>query len=446
MLLALVLLSVAILSRKGSKDFRLWLPLLPAIAPLVAWGWDLLRGEERKQWVRVALAWGVLAVALVLGQQTLRSRNTRKFAGFWRAIDQVAELDAARPRAEGAARPKVTSSYHWAVYLREPPELELIKLPYLLDDWATKMTPEQQAECIAMLDEVEWFVAHLPVLQNHPGLMAEVNARFQVERYLWDRATFEDIGPVFVLRRWDGDARAKRFFDVLEQGDPREYRRARGLVEPVLHMVRTHAFELEPDRDPHFEQIDFLGWDYEVVPGDDHGWITYHWYCATEILADYTLVDRLTTYDERNTWQNNHPPAYGVHPTKSTRPGGWQPGWIVRESWPVVAAADPYDWRAPWRPLGAAYRRGDLMPAWLWLDIATFAPLRDVPGGVRVTGRMEPARAGETEPVRRGELRRARRTPEGFVFSGDDLVRAGGRLLPVHASARRRDDGKPISD
>jgi len=441
MLAVLVVLGVAILSRKGSKDFRLWLPLLPAIAAIVAWGWELLHGERGAGRLRALVAWAALPLALVLGQEVLAARNTRKFSGYWRAIDLVAG------RVEpGAERPRVASAYHWAVFLREAPGVELVKLPHLLDDWA-ELGPDQRAETLAVLGEMDWFLVHLPVLTNHPSLMAFVNERFQVEAFLWEHGTFEDLGQLFVLRRWDGDERARRFFQVVRGADPDEYRRRRRLDAPVVTFVRTHDFALEPGRDPHYEEIRLLGWEYQDLPGGSgHGWITYHWYCATPILADYTIVDRLTTYDERAAWQNDHAPAYGVHRTASALEGGWQPGWIVRESWPVVAAADPFDWRAPYRPLGGAYRRGDLVPAWLWLELATFAPSREEPGRLRVTGRMEPARAGEHEPLRRGALAGARRTPEGHVFSVDDLLRVGGTFLPVPESARLADDGKPVPE
>lgn len=50
LLLFVLLVNYAIMSQKGSKDFRLWLPLLPALAPLCAWGLDLawrgLRGPR----------------------------------------------------------------------------------------------------------------------------------------------------------------------------------------------------------------------------------------------------------------------------------------------------------------------------------------------------------------------------------------------------------------
>ena len=87
--------------------------------------------------------------------------------------------------------------------------------------------------------------------------------------------------------------------------------------------------------------------------------------------------------------------------------------------------------------MGGPYRRGDLLPATLWIDLATFGA-----DGV-VTGRMEPARSGADSPVRTGELMGAR-TADGFAFSVDDLVRVGSFFLPVHERARVADDGRSI--
>ena len=34
------------------------------------------------------------------------------------------------------------------------------------------------------------------------------------------------------------------------------------------------------------ERVDFLGFQYETLPGDDHGWITYHWACRSPLYGD----------------------------------------------------------------------------------------------------------------------------------------------------------------
>ena len=445
MLLFVFVVNASVMSIKGAKDFRLWLPLLPAIAPICAHGCGLLfhkkRGRDGKlRASRLAglAAAGIVVATTVLGIDTLMARNTRRFSGYWEAM-RIIDGEAAERRvaADGSLGPKlrVSSAYHWAVYLRESEDVELVKLPHHLDHW-TNYDPVERHKTFAALDQLDFFITHLAVLSNpaHRDLMEFVNGHFEVHAMLWDQEVFEHIGPVFVLQRRTGDEGAKTFYEVIEDVDPELYRRERHLPPPV-HFVRRLG--------QHVERITLLGWEFDELLGDDHGWITYHWYCASEIRGNYTVIDRLTTFDERHSWQNNHAPAYGVLPTSK-----WTPGSVVRESWPVVAASDPYDWKAPFRPMGGPYRRGDLMPANLWIDLATFGAGDPAAGEpeIVITGRMEPAAHGASEPLRRGLLADVLRTPDGATFSKDDLVRVGRLFLPVHDSARLTDDGSPVGN
>jgi len=431
-MLCVLLANFAALTYKGSKDFRLWLPLLPMIGPLCAWGWVIFRGGQGDKspvlW-RVVVAWAVLISSLTMGVDTLLARNTRKFMGYWEAMDIVAE-EAAEQRGEGDPKIAVGSAYHWAAYLRESEDIELVKLPKHLDHWADYSPEDRQADLDAIA-ELDFFITHLAVLSNHKDLMQAVNEQFSVHSLLWDFELFENIGAALVLEKRSGDPRERRFFEVIDDADPVAYSREHLLSDPTQFMRRFG--------DGHVEEITLLGYDYEEIPGDGHGWITYHWYCGSQVRANYTIVDRITTADESNAWQNNHGPAYGTHPTNE-----WKPGQIIRESWPVVAAVEPYNWQERYRPLGGPYRRGDLMPARLWIDIATYGT--DEAGNVIVTGRMEPRRRDEDLPMRSGDEKGVLETRDGVRFSKDDLVRVGGFFLPVHESARVPDDGRRISN
>lgn len=460
LLLALVALHVALLQQKGSKEFRLWIPVLPLIGALLGQGFVWFAGDpgRRSVW-RPMVALGLAAATVVFACDALFARNTRKFAGYWRAMDHVAERAAQMRAADpGRSRVRVACSYHWAVYLRESKDVVLRKLPHQLDGWAY-LTQEQQWKDLDALRDQEWFIVHQPVLTTleHRELMYRVNAWFQVEAVFWDPKVFEDVGPVFVLRRKAREGyepRLRTFFDVVQDADPDELRRELGFGEPV-RLIRP----------AHDEELWFLGFTYETLPGDGHGWITYYYYAAKPFLADYTFVDRLTSFDERHSWQNNHAPTYGVFRTNQ-----WKAGSVVRESWPVVAAAEPYEWRERFRPMGGPYRRGDYVPAFLWLDVATFylackhcgdvlfldpqdphvcggVERGEEDGEIEVSGRLQRARFGEDEPIRRGALWGVTRAPNGWRWSAeDDLNLVGSFFLPVHPSARVPDDGKVLRD
>ena len=344
-----------------------------------------------------------------------------------RPAECVRERGAALLEPE-APQVKVASAYHWAVYLQESPDLELVKLPHHMDYWL-KYDEGQKRETLNAIAEMDWFITHLAVLSNHPDVMHAVNRDFAVHAMLWDHRMFEDIGPVFVLQKRTGAAGERTFFEVFEDEDPEAYRR-RHHLPPATRFVRRLVLE----SGEHVERITLLGWELEQLPGDGHSWMTYHWYCENPVIADYTIVPRLTAHDGRNSWQDNHAPAYGVYRTPS-----WKPGWIVRESWPVVAAVAPYDWQSPYRPIGGEYRRGELVPVDLWMGLATYG------ADGAVTGRMLTAGA-DGAPIREGELAGALRTPDGTVFSKDDLVRVGRLLMPVHPTARVPDDGEPLAE
>ncbi len=448
LLLGVFAANLIVMSLKGSKDFRLWLPLLPLIAPLCAWGWQACPGPGRPNtwpW-RQALTAGLVLATAWYSLDLLTGRNTRKFGAYWEALAMVNELapeEYARRALEIAEQPpaavegealaeerphvRVSSAYHWAIFMRANGYVDLIKLPHHLDHW-DRYTDEERQEVFEALGELDWFITHLPVLENHPDLMAEVNSGFEVHAALYDHETFEDMGPVFLLRKRTGARDAMTLFDVSPSADPAAWRRE--------HLLPPGMVFLGHDEAGTPEKLALLGWQYRNMPGDEHGWITYHWYAYTDLTSDYTAVDRLTTPpDERRSWQNNHALAYGVVPTST-----WRAGTILRESYLVVAATDPFDVTQDYRPIGGAWRRGDLIPAHLWMDLARF----DEEG--EVIARLEPARAGEDRPVRAELGAGERRSWDGFEFSRDDLVQVGRLFLPVAASAWVPDDGRPIPD
>jgi hypothetical protein len=219
------------------------------------------------------------------------------------------------------------------------------------------------------------------------------------------------------------------FFDVRPPQSIEAFRAERQLPPPI---------DFIDPKDPAHARLEFLGFEYRELPGDHHGWITYYWSSPTGIAGDLEFIDRITSPDETNPWQNNHLPAYGVVPTSH-----WAPGEIVSEGFAVVACAEPYLRGGRYRPLGGAYRRGDLIPVRLWMAAIERSSVQ-APDGPKVETRtFSPVLPGSDVPLRGRQVTADGITPL-FPFSPDGLVRVGRFFMPVHPSARLRDDGRAI--
>lgn len=449
-ILALVIAAWAFAtSNKGSKDFRVWIPLLPALAPLIAFGWSWVlesagdRQPDRRLGLRRGLNTAFIAATLLLSLSTLLALNTRHFSGYWRAMEMInrgasdsfaarAEVQAARVSGGLPEKLRVGGAYNWAMYMRESPLIDLVKLPHQLNLW-TKYDERKKDDDFEAIEGLDAFIVHHPVLTTHPDLMEWVNAHFEVAAALYDRDTYEDLGPLYVLVKRSGSPRARTFFDVSRENDASRFRERRQLPES-MDFVRRRA-------DGTLERAVLLGWEYREIPPDHHGWITYHWTTPTGLERDSTIVDRITAPEETNTWQNNHKPACGIFPTTS-----WEPGRIYSESWIVVAAARPFDPTSRFRPIGGPHRRGELIPVRLWMQLVEYDPEAQKRGEVLVLSELSPARAGEDAPIRESGATGEIETPDGFQFSGDDMVRVGAFFLPVHPAARLPDDGRPVPE
>ncbi len=446
LLLGLVLIDALVLSFKGSKEFRLWLPILPAVCVLVGQGWAWVGGHLPNQdpgCVRRAAATGLLLATCVLGARANAQINRRTYGVFWEAMDVVDR--AAEKRGEdgaGDAEPlRVASSYHWAVFLRESPAVELVKLPHQLHLWQ-RYEPEERAEDLAALGELDWFVTHLALLTDpdHADLLAAVNERFAVHTVLHHRDSVEAVGAVMVMRRRTGAPGERTLFDVRPVADREAYRREHRLGL-ARHFGRFGPLGIDPE-------LVLLGWEYEELPrepgcrSDGHGWITYHW-AGGPFDRDFTVVDRLLAPDERAAWYNNHQPAHGTAPTSS-----WTGGEVVREGYPVIAEADPFRADVARRPLGGSYRRGDLVPLSLWMDVVAYDVDPRERGAddpePRVVDHLLPFRPRDGVPVHELAPPGAFYSPDGFRMSRDSMSLVGRFLLPIRDENRVPDDGRPV--
>jgi hypothetical protein len=115
-------------------------------------------------------------------------------------------------------------------------------------------------------------------------------------------------------------------------------------------------------------------------------------------------------------------------------------GTVVREGHLLVASADAFYADRPYLPLGGAYRRGDTIPARLW--IAVLDGPEGKGGGKQLVVRERGTDAAPRERLDPKTLWNA----DGWRFSPNGLVLVGGLFLPVHAWARVPDDGRPLQE
>jgi len=413
-LLLVIAGNVLAMNEKGSKEFRLWLPFLPMVAIVAGLGWASLRGAASRG-PRRSFAVLLLAALVVLGTLEHAERNTRRFGAFWRAMAMV-NHDAA-----GGERPaRVSCAYHWAVFLRESRDVELIKLPKHLDHWFHYTEEEREAdlEAIASLD---WFITHLPILTERPRLMEAVNRDFAVRGVFYDRREFEGLGPIYVLARRTGAAGERTLYDVRPGLDVAAFHADRPAWRPL-------AFRPSADGGGGGGSMELLGFDYGQVAGDNLGWITYHW-TGGGLDRDFTIVDRITSPSGRHAWQNNHQPAYGMLPT-SQWPADPRTPWVLSESYLVVPEAEPYRPDGPDRLLGGSYLRGDRFPADLWFDVAL----------VDDAGRFGPGlaavRPSDGKPVVEIAPPGHAPSPAGYRTSPDRFTWVGAFTIPVREQDR----------
>lgn len=462
----IVFVFVGVASTKGDKSFRLWLPILPLLASIGALGFDVVRGPERAAPARRGLAWLLVVAALPLGRGAFLAANPRVHGSYWRAVERVNELADARPQPL-----RLGSAYHWAVYLRTAPTVELAKSSHPLLSWSDpapepggedEAAVERRAAIRAHLESLDALIVHLPLLSARPGLLALVNSLFGVDALYYEPEENAGLGPVYLLTRLEQGARGRRFFRVRTDAEAAALRSA---------AERPVDFRAVSDREP-ADRLTFLDFDLERLPGDGLHWLTYHWTTDARLGDDWIVADRVTAPDGHHSFQNNHAPAYGVLPTST-----WRPGDVVSESYAFVPAGEPFATPGGYRPLGGAYRRGDLLPISLWMGahledesgaivrrmvggpgrgrgllaraVAELSDLEDA-GLARAEARLRLAERLELEPDESAALRTLAVDPVrtwirfGVQSSEDGLFEVGRWFLPVDPRARVPDDGRAL--
>jgi hypothetical protein len=365
---------------------------------------------------RSRLAAILIVLALPLSLRSLKQADLKLHGGYWDAIDAV----NAEVRAAGGRLQRVGSAWPWAVFLRAAPGVELVKPTYGFDHWSS-LSEEAKGVLDGELASLDWLIVHLPVLSEQPALLERINAGFDVRAAWYDQDDYATLGPILLLH--DRDGRGQRFFDWSD--DPPGFRGPGPIAREPVHFMRPTAAG--------WDDLTFLGCDYVPLPGSGWGWITYHWRADEPLSGDYTIADRLTGPGDANAWQNNHRPAWGAASTAS-----WPAGRVLSEGYLLVPSAVDWGEGQGFRPLGGAWRRGDLLPVTLWMEI--------VATGGESAPRLEPWRPGEGQSVRASLESGRTWTLDGFRFSMDGLLLLESFFLPVHPWARARDDGRPLPD
>jgi hypothetical protein len=304
--------------------------------------------------------------------------------------------------------------------------VEIERFPYPLDAYS-KLSASDQHRISSMLDDLDALLVHLPVLSNQPELFTAVNQRFRVRAAFYDQQLHAQLGPLFLLERHRSASKARRFFEE-ERVDDVDLYRSNHKLGRSTYFARENG-----DED---ELLTLLGFDVEPIPGSGHQWITYHWFAATDLTIDYRVIDRITGPDDRNSWHNNHFLAYGTMSRE-----GWKKGTVLRESYLLVPSADAFFPGKPVKPLGGAYRRGELIPSKLWIAVLDGDERKGATGGAK---QLEVRDATGEIALRKTIDPATLWSSMGWRFSTFGLVQVGAFLLPVATWAKVADDGRAL--
>jgi hypothetical protein len=399
-----------------------------------------------------------------LGLEVLDSANTRAYGSYWAAMDRVNRLasveletldpgpkpSADEPGAEYWGMRTVGSAYHWAVFLRQDPGVQLLKLPHHFASWSG-MDAEQREVLLTSISHHHWLLVHAPLLEVAPELTARIAQDFELDTAYWNPDSRAEMGAVLVLKRRQGRPKRPLYTVHEDEIDPLRWRQAAGLQrtleDPIDFITASNPTANNPTAHP-TERLTLLGWDWETLPESGFGWLTCHWTSDTGFQTDYTIVTRITTWDGKHAWQTNSSALRHSLPLTQ-----WQPDRVHSESHVVHLGEHPF--QPEFLPMGGPWRRADLMPAKLWFQVVQLERDEEgvavlVDGAPVVIQRLEPCRPGDDIPFDLSdaiELQGERLlTPDGWWFSPDRLLRVGGFMARIRDGDRWPDDGSPDPD
>ncbi|MCC6407758.1 MAG: hypothetical protein IT453_11365 [Planctomycetes bacterium] len=335
LLVALVVVHATLTSMKGDKSFRLWMPILPALAVLAGLGFEQIRGafagrsavgelaptegsRERASAsrVRAAFAAALLLAAVALAPFELQSQTPRRYGVFWDAMDYVNGVVEAHPLKSGR-RFRVSSSFYWGPYLRNVPQAELVRVwpPF---DFYPRLGPGAKKAVQKQLDALDILITHVALLAEQPELVGELNARYGVLAAFHDPSAGEVTGPLYVLARQRPGLVAPRLIETERVADLAAYRATHGFGEPT---------RFETPVGDGVETLTLLGVEARTLAGSGERLLVYHWLAETELTLPYRVIARVRRGDGPVTWSEGRTPAWAVLPTiERTR------GTVVREA------------------------------------------------------------------------------------------------------------------
>lgn len=374
LLVVCIVVHAMLTSFKGDKSFRLWMPILPAVAALGGLGAEHLWRAPASRW-RAALATALLLLVVVLAPSGIQRQTPRRYAAFWDAMDLVNRVAREHPTRSGRDL-RVASSFYWGPYLRNEPKVELVRVWPPLERFA-RLGPGIRRSVVQQLDSLDGLMLHAALLAATPELVALVGARFRVIAAFHDPTTGDRPGPLLLLARPRATLPGEPLLESEHPADAASYASARGFAAPLAFVARQGERE---------ERVALLGVECRPLEGSGARWLVYHWRAETDLELSWRV---------------------------RTRERGSDGGWRASDERPLGWSQLPAQSRAR----GAVLREGRLLldepsvagdrELWLALELATVEP-----GAQGSGGGADSEAAG------------ARAQPEGGAADADGFVRA----------------------
>ena len=409
--------NVGLMSMKGAKSFRLWLPILPLLALAIGDGLFLLLHDKRGARRRLATLPVALLVLISLawGLQITRDLQLKRYGDFWRAMETV--VDHAH---ENETSVTVASSYHWATLFRREEGVESIKLSYDLDTWQSLGEPER-ARVLMELNGIDFLITHSQAIEQDPRIMEVVGQRYRIHEVYWGEGRARELGPVYLLvsPRAELPLRGRKFFQTRAGVEASDIEAMRSRIQHPSRLV----FESDSSDKPPFS-ANFLGWELEPIGTDGQlAWVTYFWWARKVDGVDYRFHDRFTDRNGRQAW-NNRSRAYGAVPTSV-----WTANSLISESYLLTATNRNYRY-------GEFSQGGQWIPAELYLSVQTAAAPDDSEPApplaiIDATERRLVAPAVQVGPDQTERPLLRLTGAAGMRWNQDGMLQVGSDWLPV---------------